>query len=120
MALPNMDPVVWVRNQLEEGEPDLLRAMVSAFAETSIGAEVADRVQRPLATSGPRGSPTLATTIASGREAQGRHDRCPHPKLRSGSYLPDRFIEPRRRARAGAVVADCYSPALSTSPLEWF
>jgi len=35
-----MDPVAWVRKQLEEAEPDLLRAMVSAFADALMGAEV--------------------------------------------------------------------------------
>jgi len=40
MVVPNMDPVAWVRKQLEEAEPDLLRAMVSAFADALMGAEV--------------------------------------------------------------------------------
>lgn len=40
MVVPNMDPLAWVRKQLEEAEPDLLRAMVSAFADALMGAEV--------------------------------------------------------------------------------
>ncbi len=40
MAAPNtMDPLVWLRKHLDEADPDLLRAMVKAFAEQLMSAE---------------------------------------------------------------------------------
>ena len=34
-----MDLLAWLRKQLEEAEPDLLREMVRSFAEALMGAE---------------------------------------------------------------------------------
>ena len=39
MAENNMDLLTWLRKQLEEAEPDLLREMVRSFAEALMGAE---------------------------------------------------------------------------------
>ena len=39
MANDNMDPLGWLRKQLAEAEPDLLREMVKSFAEALMGAE---------------------------------------------------------------------------------
>jgi len=120
MVVPNMDPLEWVRKQLEEAEPDLLRAMVSAFADTLMGAEV-DAVcnaaynqrtpERANSRNGYRDRPwdTRAGTID-----------VRIPKLRSGSYFPDWLIEPRRRAEQALVqvVADCYLAGVSTRRVD--
>ena len=34
-----MDPVVWLRKQLEEADVDLLREMVATFVQALMGAE---------------------------------------------------------------------------------
>ena len=39
MAKDNMDLLGWLRKQLAEAEPDLLREMVRTFAESLMGAE---------------------------------------------------------------------------------
>ena len=39
MANDNMDLLGWLRKQLSEAEPDLLREMVKSFAEALMGAE---------------------------------------------------------------------------------
>ena len=39
MAENNMDLLAWLRKQLAEAEPDLLREMVRTFAESLMGAE---------------------------------------------------------------------------------
>lgn len=38
MAATNMDLLAWLRKQLSEAEPDLLREMVRTFAEALMGA----------------------------------------------------------------------------------
>jgi putative transposase len=40
MAKKSMDLLTWLRKQLEEADPDLLRAMVGAFVDSLMGAEV--------------------------------------------------------------------------------
>ena len=89
MAKDNMDLLGWLRKQLAEAEPDLLREMVKSFAEALMGAEAGalcgagfrerseDRINRR---NGYRERPfdTRAGTIALAV-----------PKLRSGSYFPD-------------------------------
>jgi hypothetical protein len=40
MVKKSMDVVAWLRKHLEEADPDLLRAMVSAFVDALMGAEV--------------------------------------------------------------------------------
>ncbi len=39
MAKDNLDLLAWLRKQLAEAEPDLLREMVKSFAEALMGAE---------------------------------------------------------------------------------
>ena len=39
MVEPTMDPVVWLRKQLEEADVDLLREMVATFVQILMSAE---------------------------------------------------------------------------------
>lgn len=120
MARDNMDLLAWLRKQLAEAEPDLLREMIRTFAEALMGAE-ADalcgagfrersdgRVNRR---NGYRARPfdTRAGTIALAV-----------PKLRSGSYYPDWLLERRRRAERAlvAVVCECYVKGVSTRRVD--
>jgi len=89
VARDNMDLLGWLRKQLAEAEPDLLREMVKSFAEALMGAE-ADALcgaafrersgERTNRRNGYRARPfdTRAGSIA-----------LQVPKLRSGSYFPD-------------------------------
>ena len=120
MASNNMDLLGWLRKQLAEAEPDLLREMVKTFAEALMGAEAdalcgapfrersEDRTNRR---NGYRERPfdTRAGTI-----------QLQVPKLRSGSYFPDWLLERRRRAERAlvAVVAECYVKGVSTRRVD--
>lgn len=120
MAETNMDLLAWLRKQLQQADPDLLREMVRSFAETLMGAEAdalcgasfrersGERVNRR---NGYRERPfdTRTGTIALAV-----------PKLRSGSYFPDWLLERRRRAERAlvAVVAECYVRGVSTRRVD--
>ena len=95
-----MDPVAWLRKQLESADVDLLREMVATFVQALMGAEAdavcgaaygersAERVNRRNGYRA-RDFDTRAGTI----ELQ-------VPKLRSGSYFPEWLLERRRLSRA--------------------
>jgi putative transposase len=115
-----MDVAGWLRKQLEEASPDLLRGMVQEFAEALMGAEVdaicgagygersPERVNRR---NGYRERP-WDTRVGSIELAV--------PKLRAGSYFPDWLLEPRRRAEQAfvSVIADAYLAGVSTRRVE--
>jgi transposase-like protein len=120
VANDNIDLLGWLRKQLAEAEPDLLRGMVKTFAEALMGAEAdalcgaafrertSERVNRR---NGYRERPfdTRAGTIP-----------LQVPKVRSGSYFPDWLLERRRRAERAlvAVVAECYVKGVSTRRVD--
>ena len=120
MVETTMDVSGWLRKQLEEASPDLLRAMVRDFAEALMGAEVdalcgagygersPERVNRR---NGYRGR-DWDTRVGSIELAV--------PKLREGSYFPDWLLQPRRRAEQAlvSVIADCYLAGVSTRRVE--
>jgi transposase-like protein len=115
-----MDVSGWLRKQLEEAHPDLLRAMVQEMAEALMGAEVdalcgagygersLERVNRR---NGYRERP-WDTRVGSIELAV--------PKLREGSYFPDWLLQPRRRAEQAfvSVIADAYLAGVSTRRVE--
>lgn len=120
MATTSMDMLAWMRKQLEEAHPDLLREMVGSFAQALMGAEAQARCgaeygeqssERVNSRNGYRqrdwdtrvGSISLAI-----------------PKLRQGSYYPEWLLEPRRRAERAmvAVVAEAYLAGVSTRRVE--
>jgi putative transposase len=110
----------WLRKQLEEASPDLLRAMVQDFAEALMGAEVdalcgagygersPERVNRR---NGYR-ERDWDTRVGSIELAV--------PKLREGSYFPDWLLQRRRRAEQAfvSVIADAYLAGVSTRRVE--
>jgi len=115
-----MDVSGWLRKQLEEASPDLLRAMVRDFAEALMGA-VADALcgagygerspARVNRRNGYRERP-WDTRVGSIELAV--------PKLREGSYFPEWLLQPRRRAEQAlvSVVADAYLAGVSTRRVE--
>ena len=120
MVEHTMDVAGWLRKQLEETHPDLLRAMVRDFAEAVMSAD-ADAVcgasygerspERVNRRNGYRDRP-WDTRVGSIELAV--------PKLREGSYFPDWLLQPRRRAEQAfvSVIADAYLAGVSTRRVE--
>ena len=120
MVEPTMDVNGWLRKQLEQVSPDLLRAMVQDFAEALMSAEAdalcgaaygersPERVNRRNGYR-ERGWDTRVGTI-----------ELAVPKLREGSYFPDWLLSSRRRAEQAlvSVIADCYLAGVSTRRVE--
>jgi transposase-like protein len=115
-----MDPVSWLRKQLETADVDLLREMVRAFAETLMSAEAdalcgaaygersEERVNRRNGYR-DRDFDTRAGTV-----------ELRVPKLRQGSYYPEWLFERRRRAERAlvAVICECYVRGVSTRRVD--
>jgi putative transposase len=110
----------WLRKQVEEAHPDLLRAMVKEMAEALMGAE-ADAVCG--AGWGER-SPEWVNRRNGYRErdwdTRVGSIELAVPKLRAGSYFPDWLLQPRRRAEQAfvSVIADAYLAGVSTRRVE--
>jgi putative transposase len=115
-----MDITSWLRKQLEQASPDLLRAMVQDFAEALMSAE-ADALCG--AAYGER-SPERVNRRNGYRErdwdTRVGSIELAVPKLRAGSYFPEWLLQPRRRAEQAlvSVIADCYLAGVSTRRVE--
>jgi putative transposase len=115
-----MDPLTWLRKQLEEADIDLLREMVRSFAETLMSAD-ADAVC---------GAPYGERSDERVNRRNGYRDRdfdtrvgtveLRIPKLRQGSYYPEWLFERRRRAERAlvAVICECYVRGVSTRRVD--
>jgi putative transposase len=110
----------WLRKQLEEASPDLLRAMVKEMAEALMSAD-ADAVCG--AGYGERSSERV--NRRNGYRERDWDTRVGSielavPKLREGSYFPDWLLQPRRRAEQAfvSVIADAYLAGVSTRRVE--
>src|SRR5215471_16203437 len=120
MAAPSsIDVSGWLHEQLAEASPDVLRAMVTAFAEALMSAE-ADAVCG--AGYGERSDERRNTRNGYRRrewDTRAGSADLAIPKLRQGSYFPDWLLE-RRRAEAAlvTVVATSYLLGASTRRME--
>jgi putative transposase len=105
---------------LEQAGPDLLRAMVQAFAEALMGAEA------DAACGAPYGQASEEPVNYRNGYRQRRWDTragsidLAIPKLRQGSYFPEWLLERRRRAEQAliSVVATSYLLGVSTRRVE--
>ncbi|MER6175144.1 IS256 family transposase [Streptosporangium sp. NPDC001681] len=121
MAVNNsVDPATWLAEQIEHGDPDLLRSMVKTMAETLMSAE-ADGVCG--AEYGTRSDER--TNRRNGYRSRDWDTRAGTvelaiPKLRSGSYFPHWLLERRRRAEQAliSVVATSYLLGVSTRRVD--
>jgi putative transposase len=107
VAFDSLDALEWLRKQLEQDNPDLLREMVKSFAEQLMSAEAvavcgagfgersADRVNSRNGYR-HRDFDTRAGTV-----------NLAVPKLRQGSYFPGWLLEPRRRAERALTQVVC-------------
>jgi transposase-like protein len=110
----------WLRKQLEQVSPDLLRAMVQDFAEALMGAEA-----EALCGAG-YGERTPARVNRRNGYREREWDtrvgtiELAVPKLRAGSYFPEWLLQPRRRAEQAfvSVIADAYLAGVSTRRVE--
>ena len=120
MVEHTMEMSGWLRKQLEEAHPDLLRAMVKEMAEALMSAD-ADAVCG--AGYGER-SPERVNRRNGYRErdwdTRVGSIELAVPKLREGSYFPDWLLQPRRRAEQAfvSVIADAYLAGVSTRRVE--
>ena len=120
MVEQTMDIAGWLRKQLEDAQPDLLRAMVQEFAEALMGAE-ADA----LCGAGYGERSLERVNRRNGYRERGWDTRVGSielaiPKLREGSYFPEWLLQPRRRAEQAfvSVIADAYLAGVSTRRAE--
>jgi putative transposase len=119
-AGPSIDVSGWLHEQLAQASPDLLRAMVTTFAEALMGAE-ADAICG--AGYGERSVERRNTRNGYRRrdwDTRAGSIDLAIPKLRQGSYFPDWLLERRRRAEAAlvTVVATSYLLGVSTRRME--
>jgi putative transposase len=119
-AGPSIDVSAWLEEQLAQASPDLLRAMVTTFAEALMGAE-ADAICG--AAYGERSAERTNTRNGYRRrewDTRAGSISLAIPKLRQGSYFPDWLLERRRRAEAAlvTVVATSYLLGVSTRRME--
>src|SRR3954468_11458572 len=119
-APKSVDPAGLLREQLESASPDLLRAMITTFADALMSAE-ADAVCG--AGYGQRSETRVNSR--NGYRAREWDTRAGTvelaiPKLRSGSYFPDWLLQHRRRAEQAlvSVVATSYLLGVSTRRVE--
>ena len=120
MVEHTMDVSSWLRKQLEEASPDLLRAMVkdlaealmSADADAVCGAGYGERTPERVNRRNGYRERDWDTRVGSIELAV--------PKLREGSYFPDWLLQPRRRAEQAfvSVIADAYLAGVSTRRVE--
>jgi transposase-like protein len=119
-ATPSIDMSGWLHEQLAQASPDLLRAMVSTFAEALMGAEADAVCGAPF---GERSSERSNTRNGYRRrewDTRAGSIELAIPKLRQGSYFPEWLLERRRRAEAAlvSVVATSYLLGVSTRRME--
>jgi putative transposase len=119
-ALQSVDPAAWLRQHVEHTDGDMLRTMVATFANVLMSAE-ADAICG--AEYGQRSDER--TNRRNGYRAREWDTRAGTidlaiPKLRTGSYFPDRLLEHRRRAEQAlvTVVATSYLLGVSTRRVE--
>jgi putative transposase len=115
-----MDVHAWLRKQLEEASPDLLRAMVKEMAEALMGAEADALCGAPYGERSPERVNRRNGYRERDWDTRVGSIELAVPKLREGCYFPDWLLERRRRAEQAfvAVIADCYLAGVSTRRVE--
>ena len=115
-----MEPLAWLRKQLEAADVDLLREMVAAFIDRLMGAEVDALCGAPYGERSPERVNSRNGYRARDFDTRTGTIELAVPKLRAGSYFPDWLLERRRRAERAlvAVVAECYVRGVSTRRVD--
>ena len=120
MVDTTMEPLAWLRKQLEAADVDLLREMVAAFIDRLMGAEVDALCGAPYGERSPERVNSRNGYRARDFDTRTGTIELAVPKLRAGSYFPDWLLERRRRAERAlvAVVAECYVRGVSTRRVD--
>ena len=115
-----MDVQGWLRKQLEQASPDLLRAMVKEMAEALMGAETDALCGAPYGERSPERVNRRNGYRERDWDTRVGSIELAVPKLREGSYFPDWLLQPRRRAEQAfvSVIADAYLAGVSTRRVE--
>src|SRR6202171_6583705 len=115
-----MDVSGWLRKQLEETSPDLLRVMVKDFAEALMSADADGVCGAGYGERGPERVNRRNGYRERDWDTRVGSIELAVPKLREGSYFPDWLLLPRRKAEQafGAVIADAYLAGVSTRRVE--
>jgi putative transposase len=115
-----MDVSGWLRKQLEQASPDLLRAMVRDMAEALMGAEADALCGAPYGERSPERLNRRNGYRERDWDTRVGSIRLAVAKLREGSFFPDWLLQPRRRAEQAlvAVIADAYLAGVSTRRVE--
>ena len=119
-AVPSIDVSGWLHEQLSQASPDLLREMLTTFAEALMGAEADAVCGAPFGVRSPERTNTRNGYRAREWDTRTGTVSLAIPKLRQGSYFPDWLLERRRRAEAAlvTVVATSYLLGVSTRRME--
>ena len=120
MVEHTMDVSGWLRKQLEQTSPDLLRAMVQELAESLMGAGVDALCGAPYGERSPERVNRRNGYRERDWDTRVGSIELAVPKLREGSYFPDWLLQPRRRAEQAfvSVIADAYLAGVSTRRVE--
>lgn len=120
MTEPSFPLPIALRKTVEESSPDVLRGLLQSVVEALMSAEVDSLCN---AAYGERSAER--TNSRNGYRVRPWETRLGEialrvPKLRTGSYFPDTFLEPRRRSEKAliAVVAEAYVLGISTRRVE--
>jgi putative transposase len=110
----------WLRKQLEQASPDLLRAIVQDFAEALMGAEADALCGAPFGERSPERVNRRNGYRERDWDTRVGTIELAIPKPRVGSYFPDWLLQPRRRAEQAfvSVIADAYLAGVSTRRVE--
>ncbi|MFC4592565.1 IS256 family transposase [Sphaerisporangium corydalis] len=121
MAVNNsVDPAAWLAEQIEHGDPDLLRSMVKTMAETLMSAEADIMCGADYGTRSDERTNRRNGYRVRDWDTRAGTVELAIPKLRSGSYFPDWLLERRRRAEQAliSVVATSYLLGVSTRRVD--
>jgi putative transposase len=120
MARDTMEPIAFIRKQLEDADPDVLRTLLHEVVDQVMSAEV------DTLTGAGHGERTPERTNRRNGYRGRRFDTrvgtldLRIPKLRAGSYFPDWLLEPRRRSERALtqVIAEAYVLGVSTRRVD--
>lgn len=120
MTVESMTPIEWLYKRMADGGEDLLREMLTVFAQTLMSAEADTRCGAEYNARSPERS--NRRNGYRGRRWDTRAGTIPLaiPKLREGSYFPEWLLDRRRRAEQAliSVVAESYVLGVSTRRVE--
>ncbi|GAB2467499.1 IS256-like element IS1081 family transposase [Streptosporangium sandarakinum] len=119
-ATNSVDPAAWLAQQIEHGDPDLLRSMVKTMAEALMSAEADGLCGADYGTRSEERTNRRNGYRSRDWDIRAGTVELAIPKLRSGSYFPDWLLQRRRRAEQAliSVVATSYLLGVSTRRID--